>query len=275
MRSADLTFGDYLRSIRTIKGLTIRRAARTARLEPSHVSKIERNASLPQPPTLLKLATVYGCPWWNDAENLVWLEMVISALNETTILASSEDIRKTRHLLSTAQNISDALDALDSTYSIWKNFYEWTRMPQELPGMQSAHAIETTPWWAWVLASVRTDEPPGGVYLPSIECPESDNDLIAAAMDLASAFMQEREQEESASTDRTEDEGQALISRLAKNDKSMNLADVDSLVTEIRVRLLRGDQYLTDGIRSLLVLKPSAVEAFVAFVASTTYPHSD
>jgi transcriptional regulator with XRE-family HTH domain len=52
-----LTFGEYMRRLRRVKGLSLHDLAEQTRLSYSHLSRIENDSSLPQPNTVVQIAT--------------------------------------------------------------------------------------------------------------------------------------------------------------------------------------------------------------------------
>ena len=52
-----LTFGEYMRRLRRSKGLSLHELAQQTELSYSHLSRIENDSSLPQPKTVVEIAT--------------------------------------------------------------------------------------------------------------------------------------------------------------------------------------------------------------------------
>ena len=52
-----LTFGEYMRRLRRAKGLNLSDLTQRTELSYSHLSRIENDSSLPQPKTVVEIAT--------------------------------------------------------------------------------------------------------------------------------------------------------------------------------------------------------------------------
>ncbi len=141
------TFGQTLRSIRMIRGLTMDSIAEKSGHNQSSLSVIERDKIIPSAAFLRDIAPFYGCPWWSQAHNVSWLTMIATAAART----DDESEQSALHLyldlgVQTRNLLTQAMAQDPSVASLYRQCVEVFG----LPGLTSLSAVETAPLWAWL-----------------------------------------------------------------------------------------------------------------------------
>ncbi|MCL5117056.1 MAG: helix-turn-helix domain-containing protein [Firmicutes bacterium] len=150
----ELSFGEWLRQSRKIRGLTLSGIADAAGASnQSNLSKLERGQLVPELATLEKLAPYYGSPWLSDVQNVRFLKAV--AWRKTSRPAyrpdTPEEVALFEQVRLALPQASDAVSA-------------WIKIPEEaqniaqiyavefpgVPGLGQRSLHEMHPFWVWI-----------------------------------------------------------------------------------------------------------------------------
>lgn len=115
-----------------------------------HLSRIARNATVPTPQTLRRIADPFGCPWLSTADNaallraVAWRCLVIAGFHPQTPSDRTWDARVARALAAAEEAVrlppSDAPALLR----------QWARTLPGVPGLAKVAWQDLTPFLVWV-----------------------------------------------------------------------------------------------------------------------------
>ncbi len=150
-----LTFGQTLRSVRMIRGLTMGVIAEKSGHNQSSLSLIERDKIVPSASFLRDIAPFYGCPYWSQAHNVSWLTMIPPAA------ARTDDARDPNALylyLDIGVQIRDLLTQAMAQDPSIAPLYRQCIDVLGLPGLTPLSTVETAPLWGWMAEMLGIDE---------------------------------------------------------------------------------------------------------------------
>lgn len=152
-----LSFGELLKSARLARGLTMAWVASRSGRNQSYLSHIERGQAVPTEEFLRSVASYYGCPWWGERRNKIWLQSVAQIYITSGSQGLGRQDSLVRSALSAGHQIVETLDRAIFQEPDLRTILDNLGERLYLPGIKKLSVKETLPMWSWIRGTLDVD----------------------------------------------------------------------------------------------------------------------